>query len=93
MDSYIIAVALIRQVKYHVINFSCWFWLTQDNIKDKMRSIPFEVSTEIIGVGQNKQTNLPHLLPILDPSQPSKDITEVNNQATFINNQLLKQFC
>ncbi|XP_070694793.1 integrin alpha-6 [Pempheris klunzingeri] len=51
----------------------------KDNIKDKMRSIPFEVSAEIVGTKRQKTRNgLPQLMPILDSSQPSKDIIEVN---------------
>nr|XP_020452044.1 integrin alpha-6 isoform X2 [Monopterus albus] len=51
----------------------------KDNIKDKMHSIPIEVSTGILGIKRQKTRNgLPQLLPILDPSQPSKDVTEVN---------------
>uniref|UniRef100_A0AAQ5ZCT6 Integrin alpha-2 domain-containing protein n=1 Tax=Amphiprion ocellaris TaxID=80972 RepID=A0AAQ5ZCT6_AMPOC len=50
-----------------------------DNIKDKMRSIPVEVSPEIIGAKRQKIKNgLPQLMPILDSSRPSKVITEVN---------------
>uniref|UniRef100_A0AAQ5YNH0 Integrin alpha-2 domain-containing protein n=1 Tax=Amphiprion ocellaris TaxID=80972 RepID=A0AAQ5YNH0_AMPOC len=51
----------------------------KDNIKDKMRSIPVEVSPEIIGAKRQKIKNgLPQLMPILDSSRPSKVITEVN---------------
>ncbi|XP_027146486.1 integrin alpha-6 isoform X1 [Larimichthys crocea] len=51
----------------------------KDNIKDKMRSIPFEVSVEIVGTKRQRTKNsLPQLLPILDSSQPSKEVTEVN---------------
>ncbi|XP_028249153.1 integrin alpha-6 isoform X2 [Parambassis ranga] len=49
----------------------------KDNIKDKLRSIPFEVTAEIISTKRQKSRNgLPLLMPILDPSEPSKD--EVN---------------
>lgn len=59
------------------------FLFTQDNIKDKMRSIPFEVSVEIVGTKRQRTKNsLPQLLPILDSSQPSKEVTEVNIQTT-----------
>lgn len=53
----------------------------QDNIKDKMRSIPIEVSAEIAGTKRQKTRNgLPQLMPILDSSEPSKDVIEVNIQ-------------
>jgi len=55
------------------------FWFAQGNIRDKMRSIPIEVSAEIIGVKrQTAKNGLPVLIPILDSSQPSKNVTEVN---------------
>ncbi|XP_022068905.2 integrin alpha-6 isoform X3 [Acanthochromis polyacanthus] len=51
----------------------------KDNIEDKMRSIPIEVSPEIIGAKRQKIKNgLPQLMPILDSSRLSKNITEVN---------------
>uniref|UniRef100_A0A7N8XW57 Integrin, alpha 6a n=1 Tax=Mastacembelus armatus TaxID=205130 RepID=A0A7N8XW57_9TELE len=51
----------------------------RDNIKDKMRSIPIEVSADILSTKrQRARHSLPQLLPISDSSQPSKDITEVN---------------
>lgn len=51
----------------------------KDNIKDKLRSIPIEVSTEIMGTRKPKSKNgLPQLTPILDASQPSKDVVMVN---------------
>ncbi|XP_059198646.1 integrin alpha-6 [Centropristis striata] len=51
----------------------------KDNIKDKMRSIPIEVSAEIVGTKRQKTKNgLPQLMPILDSSQQSKDVIEVN---------------
>ncbi|XP_035531993.1 integrin alpha-6 isoform X2 [Morone saxatilis] len=50
----------------------------KDNIKDKMNSIPIEVSAEIVGKRQRTRHGLPQLMPILDSSQPSKDVTEVN---------------
>lgn len=60
----------------------------QDSIKDKMRSIPIEVSTNILGTKRVRAKNgLPQLTPILDASQPSKDATEVNNSDINIYNQ------
>ncbi|KAK5890282.1 hypothetical protein CesoFtcFv8_013817 [Champsocephalus esox] len=51
----------------------------KDNIKDKLRSIPIEVSAEIVGTKRQKSRNgLPQLIPISDSSQPSKEIIEVN---------------
>ncbi|CAN9497762.1 unnamed protein product [Ophioblennius macclurei] len=51
----------------------------RENIKDKMRSIPVEVSIEILGTRRQKSRNgLPPLMPILSATQSSKDITEVN---------------
>ncbi|KAK2839791.1 hypothetical protein Q5P01_013531 [Channa striata] len=51
----------------------------KDNIKDKMRSVPIEVSAEIWGIRRQKTRNgLPQLVPMLDSSQPSRDVTEVN---------------
>ncbi|XP_068184928.1 integrin alpha-6 [Antennarius striatus] len=51
----------------------------KDNIKDKMRSIPTEVSAEIVGTKRQKSKNsLPPLMPILDSSQANKDVTMVN---------------
>uniref|UniRef100_A0A4W5K445 Integrin subunit alpha 6 n=1 Tax=Hucho hucho TaxID=62062 RepID=A0A4W5K445_9TELE len=51
----------------------------QDNIRDKLRGIPIEVSVGIQGTKRQKRQNaLPQLVPILDNSQPSKVITEVN---------------
>lgn len=50
-----------------------------------MRSIPIEVSAEIVGTKRHKTRNsLPQLMPILDSSQPSKDIIMVNTQATHL---------
>lgn len=51
-----------------------------------MRSIPVQVSAEILGTKRQKTINgLPQLTPILDSSQPSKEVIEVNMQtATFI---------
>lgn len=50
----------------------------QDNIKDKMRSIPVEVSTDILSIRTKRTKNsLPQLIPMLDSSAPSKDATEV----------------
>ncbi|XP_069558662.1 integrin alpha-6 [Brachyistius frenatus] len=51
----------------------------KDNIKDKMRSIPIEMSVEIIGTKRQRTKNgLPQLKAILDSSESSKDVTEVN---------------
>uniref|UniRef100_A0A8D3D3K5 Integrin subunit alpha 6 n=1 Tax=Scophthalmus maximus TaxID=52904 RepID=A0A8D3D3K5_SCOMX len=55
--------------------------MPDDNIKDKMRSIPIEVSAEILGTKRQKSRNgLPQLMPILDSSQLSKETIEVNMQ-------------
>lgn len=54
------------------------YLVVKDNIKDKMRSIPIELSAEIVGPKRQKSKNgLPHLMPVLDPSLTSKAITEV----------------
>ncbi|KAG7501776.1 integrin alpha-6 isoform X1 [Solea senegalensis] len=51
----------------------------KDNIKDKMRSVPIEVSAGILSTKRQKTRNgLPQLMPILDSSQPSKEVIEVN---------------
>ncbi|XP_061925881.1 integrin alpha-6 isoform X1 [Entelurus aequoreus] len=51
----------------------------KDNIKDKMRSVPIEVSAQIVGTKRQKsKSGLPQLMPILDSSLPSKDVIEVN---------------
>ncbi|KAM9709535.1 integrin alpha-6 isoform 1-T1 [Menidia menidia] len=50
----------------------------KDNIRDKMRSIPIEVSAKTIDSKRRTKHGLPQLMPILDPSQPSKSVTEVN---------------
>uniref|UniRef100_A0AAQ4PJK0 Integrin subunit alpha 6 n=1 Tax=Gasterosteus aculeatus aculeatus TaxID=481459 RepID=A0AAQ4PJK0_GASAC len=51
----------------------------KDNIKDKMRSVPIEVSADIAGTKRQKARNgLSQLMPILDSSQPSKDVIQVN---------------
>ncbi|KAF7668769.1 hypothetical protein LDENG_00284060 [Lucifuga dentata] len=51
----------------------------KDNIKDKLRSIPIEVSMGIVGTKRQKRKSaLPQLIPILDSSQPSKVVTQVN---------------
>uniref|UniRef100_A0A673AFB4 Integrin alpha-2 domain-containing protein n=1 Tax=Sphaeramia orbicularis TaxID=375764 RepID=A0A673AFB4_9TELE len=48
----------------------------KDNIKDKLRSIPIEVSAEIVGTKRQRTKNgLPPLMPVLDSSQPSKDVS------------------
>uniref|UniRef100_A0A8C7L984 Integrin subunit alpha 6 n=1 Tax=Oncorhynchus kisutch TaxID=8019 RepID=A0A8C7L984_ONCKI len=53
---------------------------TKTKIKlDKLRGIPIEVSLGIQGTKRQKRQNaLPQLVPILDNSQPSKVVTEVN---------------
>uniref|UniRef100_A0A8C4P1D2 Integrin, alpha 6a n=1 Tax=Dicentrarchus labrax TaxID=13489 RepID=A0A8C4P1D2_DICLA len=51
--------------------------LCSDNIKDKMNSIPIEVSAEIVGKRQKTRNGLPQLMPILDSSLPSKDVNFV----------------
>uniref|UniRef100_A0A6Q2ZM77 Integrin alpha-2 domain-containing protein n=1 Tax=Esox lucius TaxID=8010 RepID=A0A6Q2ZM77_ESOLU len=51
----------------------------QDNIRDKLRAIPIEVTVGIQGTKRQKRQNgLPQLVPVLDNSQPSKVVTEVN---------------
>ncbi|XP_029967718.1 integrin alpha-6 isoform X2 [Salarias fasciatus] len=51
----------------------------RDNIKDKMRSVPIEVSVEILGARRQKNRNgLPQLMPILSSTQSSKHVTQVN---------------
>uniref|UniRef100_A0AAQ4Q7Y7 Integrin subunit alpha 6 n=1 Tax=Gasterosteus aculeatus aculeatus TaxID=481459 RepID=A0AAQ4Q7Y7_GASAC len=48
-------------------------------LKDKMRSVPIEVSADIAGTKRQKARNgLSQLMPILDSSQPSKDVIQVN---------------
>uniref|UniRef100_A0A3Q4H6A5 Integrin, alpha 6a n=1 Tax=Neolamprologus brichardi TaxID=32507 RepID=A0A3Q4H6A5_NEOBR len=50
----------------------------KDNIKDKMRSIPVEVSADISTKQEESINGLPRMIPILDATQPSKIISEVN---------------
>ncbi|XP_077392830.1 integrin alpha-6 isoform X1 [Festucalex cinctus] len=51
----------------------------KDNIKDKMRSIPIEVSAQIVGTKRQKvKSGLPQLMPILDSSHSNKETVEVN---------------
>ncbi|XP_028993138.1 integrin alpha-6 isoform X2 [Betta splendens] len=51
----------------------------KDNIKDKMRNVPVEVSTDISGARRQRTRNgLPQLAPALDSSEPNKDVTEVS---------------
>ncbi|KAM9850652.1 integrin alpha-6 [Aulostomus maculatus] len=51
----------------------------KENIKDKMRSISMEVTADIVGTKRQKVKNgLPALMPIVDASQPSKEIIQVN---------------
>uniref|UniRef100_A0A8C7MKD0 Integrin subunit alpha 6 n=1 Tax=Oncorhynchus kisutch TaxID=8019 RepID=A0A8C7MKD0_ONCKI len=74
----------------------------QDNIRDKLRGIPIEVSVGIQGTKRQKRQNaLPQLVPILDNSQPSKVVTEVNflkegcgnDNICQSNLQLVYRFC
>lgn len=47
-----------------------------------MRSIPIQLSAEIVGTKRQKVKNgLPPLTPILEASQASKEIIEVTNEA------------
>ncbi|XP_014264483.3 integrin alpha-6 isoform X2 [Maylandia zebra] len=50
----------------------------KDNIKDKMHSIPIEVSADISTKQEESINGLPRMIPILDATQPSKIISEVN---------------
>ncbi|XP_056436164.1 integrin alpha-6 isoform X1 [Gadus chalcogrammus] len=51
----------------------------QENIKDKLRGIPVEVSVGVVGTKRHKrQHELPALVPIVDPSQPSRVAAELN---------------
>ncbi|XP_077583766.1 integrin alpha-6 isoform X2 [Stigmatopora nigra] len=51
----------------------------KDNIKDKMRSIPIEMSAHVIGIKRHKsKSGLPQLLPVLDSSQSSQETFKVN---------------
>lgn len=55
-----------------------------------MRSIPIEVSAEIVSTKRQKVRNgLPPLMPILDSSQPSKDVIEVNIQTITVVSELM----
>ncbi|XP_051745804.1 integrin alpha-6b isoform X2 [Ctenopharyngodon idella] len=51
----------------------------QENIKDKLRGIPIEVSVEIQGQSsrRKRQTALPNLLPILDSNEEANTVTKV----------------
>uniref|UniRef100_A0A665WQW9 Uncharacterized protein n=1 Tax=Echeneis naucrates TaxID=173247 RepID=A0A665WQW9_ECHNA len=52
--------------------------ILKDNIKDKMHSIPFEVSADILGTKrQRTRSGLPQLMPILDSSQTNKEVNFV----------------
>lgn len=52
----------------------CFF---QENIKDKLRAIPIEVSCVIQSARRGKSlTSLPELVPVLDSNMPTK--TEVS---------------
>uniref|UniRef100_A0A4W4GML1 Integrin alpha-2 domain-containing protein n=1 Tax=Electrophorus electricus TaxID=8005 RepID=A0A4W4GML1_ELEEL len=51
----------------------------QENIKDKLRAVPIEVSVAIERAQrQKRQSSLPELLPVLDLSAPNRTSTEVN---------------
>ncbi|XP_048882034.1 integrin alpha-6 isoform X2 [Brienomyrus brachyistius] len=51
----------------------------QDNIKDKLRSIPIEVSVSIQGIKRKeRQNSLPELVPVLNLNLPDKAIKEVS---------------
>lgn len=53
----------------------------QDNIQDKMRRIPFEVSAEVINARRHKsRSGLPQLLPILDQANSRPAVKMVNSQ-------------
>lgn len=67
---------MVAFLNYKTVTICC-FWLVQDNIKDKMRSIPIEVSAEIGNKRQKVKNGLPQLTPILDSSGQSKKVTEV----------------
>ncbi|XP_062862755.1 integrin alpha-6 [Trichomycterus rosablanca] len=57
----------------------------QENIKDKLRAIPVEVSVAIKGAKRGKShSSLPELVPVLDSNVPNKTSTEV---------QFLKEGC
>ncbi|CAL1582328.1 unnamed protein product [Knipowitschia caucasica] len=51
----------------------------KENIKDKMHSVPIEVSADIVGLKRQKSRNgVLQLLPIMDPAMSGKEISEVN---------------
>jgi len=52
---------------------------SKENLKDKLRGIPIEVSVEILkpSTRRKRQTALPNLLPILDSSQGASTVTNV----------------
>ncbi|XP_049583420.1 integrin alpha-6 isoform X1 [Syngnathus scovelli] len=51
----------------------------KENIKDKMRSIPVEVSAQIVGTKRQKaKSGLPQLMPILDSTQSNNETIQVN---------------
>uniref|UniRef100_A0A3B5MPC8 Integrin, alpha 6a n=1 Tax=Xiphophorus couchianus TaxID=32473 RepID=A0A3B5MPC8_9TELE len=57
----------------------------KDNIKDKMRSVVFEVSAEIIKAKLKKMGNgLPQIMPVLDATQPRQAVTEVKSHISLI---------
>uniref|UniRef100_A0A4W4GSR2 Integrin alpha-2 domain-containing protein n=1 Tax=Electrophorus electricus TaxID=8005 RepID=A0A4W4GSR2_ELEEL len=58
---------------------SPWNHPSQENIKDKLRAVPIEVSVAIERAQrQKRQSSLPELLPVLDLSAPNRTSTEVN---------------
>ncbi|XP_028847200.1 integrin alpha-6 isoform X2 [Denticeps clupeoides] len=74
----------------------------QENIKDKLRGIPVEVSVAIQSTVRGKrQSSLPQLVPILDSADSSKVVTEVHflkegcgtDNICQSNLQLQYQFC
>uniref|UniRef100_A0A6Q2Y4G2 Integrin alpha-2 domain-containing protein n=1 Tax=Esox lucius TaxID=8010 RepID=A0A6Q2Y4G2_ESOLU len=71
----------------------------QDNIRDKLRAIPIEVTVGIQGTKRQKRQNgLPQLVPVLDNSQPSKVVNFLkegcgNDNICQSNVQLEYRFC
>ena len=58
-----------------------------------MRGIPVEVSADILSIKRQKVRNgLPLLMPILDSSQPSKDVIEVNIQTKMVIIELMTKY-
>uniref|UniRef100_A0A3B4FHA9 Integrin subunit alpha 6 n=1 Tax=Pundamilia nyererei TaxID=303518 RepID=A0A3B4FHA9_9CICH len=71
-------VKLKEQNQQKCIKLIARLKVNQDNIKDKMRSIPVEVSADISTKQEESNNGLPRMIPILDATQPSKIISEVN---------------